>query len=148
MSLQPKTFRQFAVGATTIALVGLPFTTIANTEVFSDLENNAHKEAILSLVDQRIIAGYSDGTFRPFNRITRADAAVMVARALGLLDGKNIPFTTFTDLHTVNSTTQEAIAKLASLGVISGFTPESFHPLERSLVHKWLNILSLLLNFR
>ncbi len=54
----------------------------------------------------------------------------MVARALGLLDGKNIPFTSFTDLHTANSTTQEAIAKLTSLGIISGFTPESFRPHE------------------
>ena len=33
------------------------------------------------------------------NRITRGDAAVMVARALGLLDGKNIPSTSFTDLQ-------------------------------------------------
>ena len=126
MKYQSKLYKRYAVTVLTTALVGYPMTSIVNAEGFSDLEGNAHKEAILSLVDQGIIKGYSDGTFRPFNRITRGDAGVMVARALGLLDGKDIPSTTFTDLYGVSLETQEAVAKLARLGVISGFTPESF----------------------
>ena len=46
----------------------------------------------------------------------------MIARAHGLLNGQNIPSTTFKDLHTVNPTAQEAIAKLSALGMISGYS--------------------------
>ncbi|MBB6446073.1 S-layer homology domain-containing protein [Bacillus benzoevorans] len=130
MPHQPNLHRKYAAGAVSAALVGLSFTATVNASGFLDLDGNAHKEAILALADQGIIAGYSDGTFRPFNRITRGDAAVIVARTLGLLDGKNIPSTTFTDLHTVNASTQEAIAKLAGRGIVSGFTSESFRPLD------------------
>jgi hypothetical protein len=130
MPHQPNLHRKYAAGAVSAALVGLSFSSTVNALGFLDLEGNAHKEAILSLADQGIVAGYSDGTFRPFERITRGDAAVIVARTLGLLDGKNIPSIPFTDLHTVNTTTQEAIAKLADRGIISGFTQESFRPLD------------------
>ncbi len=53
MSYQPKCYRLYAAGAVAAALVGFSFTPIANAEAFSDLDENSHKEAILSLVEQR-----------------------------------------------------------------------------------------------
>ncbi len=144
MVYQPKSLRKYAATTVTAAMVGCSFVPLANAITFNDVEGNTHKEAIMTLVDQGIIKGYHDGTFRPYASITRGDAAVMVARVFGLLNGKNIPLTTYTDLHTVNAGTQEAIAKLTSLGIVSGFSPESFRPLETSPVRKWRNILPML----
>ena len=52
-------------------------------------EKTTHAEAILALVDAGIIKGNTDGTFKPDAQIKRGDAAVMIARALNLLDGKD-----------------------------------------------------------
>ena len=41
-------------------------------------------EEINFLIDQDIINGYPDGTFRPQAHVTREEAVTMVARALGL----------------------------------------------------------------
>lgn len=38
---------------------------------------------ITALVDQEIINGYNDGTFRPQNPITRGETAILVVRAIG-----------------------------------------------------------------
>ena len=88
MSYQPKAFHQLAAGAIAAVLVGFSFSSAVGASGFSDINDNTHKEAILALVDQGVIKGFPDGTFRPYQYITRGDAAVMVARALGLLDGK------------------------------------------------------------
>lgn len=130
MAYHQNSYKKFIVGAVTTPIIGLSFTPIVGAKTFADIEGNSHQQAILSLVDQGIIKGYPDGTFKPYDSITRGDAAVMIARTLNLLDGKNIPTTTFKDLDQVNETTQEAIAKLADLEVISGFTPQSFKPQE------------------
>ena len=102
----------------------------SNAEGFSDISHSAHQEAILDLTAQGIIMGYHDGTFRPYQPITRGDAAVMIARVHGLLNGQNIPSTTFKDLHTVNPSAREAICKISALGIVSGYSEESYKPLE------------------
>ena len=129
MAYQP-TFTRFAVGAVSAAMVGFSLTTPASAESFSDISDSTHLEAILNLTAQGIIKGYPDGTFKPYQPITRGDAAVMIARVHGLLNRQNIPSSAFKDLHTVNPTTQEAIAKLSALGIISGYSNESYKPLE------------------
>ena len=129
MAYQPK-FNRFAVATVSAAMVSFSYTAPVHAESFSDINDSAHQEAILNLTAQGIIIGYPDGTFKPYQPITRGDAAVMIARVHGLLNGRNIPSTTFKDLQTVNPTTREAIAKLSALGVISGYSDESYKPLE------------------
>ena len=111
-------------------MVSFSLTPPVQAEGFSDINGIAHQESILNLTSQGIIMGYPDGTFKPYQPITRGDAAVMIARVHGLLNGRNIPSTTYKDLQPVNSTTREAIAKLSALGVISGYSAESYKPLE------------------
>ena len=130
MAYHQNFYKKFLTGTVVTAMVGLSFTSMTYASTFTDINGNSHRQAILTLVDQGIIKGYPDGTFKPYKSITRGDAAVMIARTLNLLNGENIPLTTFTDLGQVNKTTQEAIAKLADLEVISGFTPQSFKPKE------------------
>ena len=129
MAYQPK-FNRFVAGAITAAMVSFSWTAPVHAEGFSDINDSVHRESILNLTSQGIIMGYPDGTFKPYQPITRGDAAVMIARVHGLLNGQNIPSTIFKDLHTVNPITREAIAKLSALGMINGYSDESYKPLE------------------
>ncbi len=131
MAYQPKSYRKFIAGAATAAVVVSGFAGVAGAASnLSDIADNGHKEAIDSLVGKGIIKGFPDGTFKPYSSIKRGDAAVMVARTLNLLNGNNIPSSGFGDLNNVNAETKEAIAKLANLGIVSGFGDGSFRPNE------------------
>jgi hypothetical protein len=51
---------------------------------FSDIdENDWYYANVMRAVELGILSGYSDGTFRPMNNITRRDFAIMLAQALG-----------------------------------------------------------------
>ena len=130
MPHQPKLFQRYAAGIITTAMVGFYFTSTANAAGFSDINDNTHKEAILELVNQGVIKGFPDGTFRPYTYITRGDAAVMVARALGLLEGQVVSSSRFSDLGNSNEETREAIIRLANANIISGFDDGTFRPKE------------------
>jgi len=54
-------------------------------DVFTDtaLLSEAQKEAVSYAYKNRIITGYEDNTFRPYNTITRAEFATMICRLMG-----------------------------------------------------------------
>ena len=52
---------------------------------FSDIEGNAHSEAINALAASGITRGYGDGTFRPDRDTSRAHAAAFISRAMNLV---------------------------------------------------------------
>ena len=59
-----------------------------NPTVFTDLsKDHRFYNEMLFLEDKGIIKGYPDGTFRPDEEVTRAAAAIMIGRALGI-EGK------------------------------------------------------------
>ncbi|WP_203245838.1 phosphodiester glycosidase family protein [Sporosarcina beigongshangi] len=77
----------------------------------------AEKE-IKSLVNEGIIAGYADGTFGPYQELTRQQGAILLARALKLpLD--NVENPGFTDM-TTNMTFYKEVAAVANAGIIRG----------------------------
>src|SRR5690554_940087 len=54
-------------------------------QLFDDVTNTHWAyDHIKDLSDKSIINGYTDGTFRPGESVTRAQAAVMIVNALGL----------------------------------------------------------------
>ena len=125
-----KSYRKFIAGAATAAVVGSAFAGVAGAAGFKDVDSSTtHQEGILALVEAGIIKGYDDGTFRPYAQITRGEAAILTARALGILDGKNIPANPFKDVSE-NQAAYEAIVKLADKGIVSGFTNDTFKPYE------------------
>lgn len=94
--------------AMVLALVmSLSLMTIAGAEDWPDVEDdNAYATAIEVLSSLNVIRGYEDGTFRPDNELTRAEAAVFVYRvATGDAEDKykdnytdmTIPFTDVSD---------------------------------------------------
>ena len=77
------------------AAIAARFDDKANTSAasFSDIANHWAKDEISAAANNGWITGYTDGTFRPNNRITRAEAMALVNRVL-----KRLPETD-EDLH-------------------------------------------------
>ncbi len=57
---------------------------------FTDISNHWSKDIVVSMAEKGIIKGYDDKTFRPDNKITRAEAAAILYRVLGL-DEPSLP---------------------------------------------------------
>lgn len=73
---------------------------------------------------QELIKGYPNGTFKPESTITRAEAATIIARALGITKTKN---STFTDVKSTHFA-YDAIAAVAEKGIITGREASKFSP--------------------
>lgn len=66
-------------------LFAVPVYASAATQDFKDVTKaDSHYDAIRSLSGQNIISGYGDGTFKPYQNISRQHVAVILARSLSL----------------------------------------------------------------
>lgn len=92
---------------------------------FSDL-NKAEwaKETILKWSGFGLVSGYSDGTFRPSNNITRAEFTVMAFKAFDLESNSRLMFR---DVKTTDWFYQQ-VSKMAKLGYINGYEDGTFRP--------------------
>ncbi|WP_256760784.1 cadherin-like beta sandwich domain-containing protein [Cohnella sp. WQ 127256] len=84
------------------------------------------KLAISRAADAGIVNGYSDGSFRPNEHITRAELAVMVARAFGIK-----PITTasgFADDASIPTWARGAVEALRQSGALQGRSDGKFAP--------------------
>lgn len=55
---------------------------------FGDIEEHWAKDSILALCEQKVINGYEDGTFKPENKVNRAEYIAMAVRLAGLSGGE------------------------------------------------------------
>jgi PKD repeat protein len=80
---------------------------------------------INALVGLGIINGYSDNTFRPNNTLTRAQAAIMIVRAVGIsTEGVS---SNFTDVPTTHAA-YKFISAAYQAGIINGYNDGTFKP--------------------
>ncbi|MEK4029282.1 S-layer homology domain-containing protein [Pseudobacillus sp. FSL P4-0506] len=79
------------------------------------------------LSGKSIISGYSDGRFGPDDKVTRAQAAIMIGRSLKL-DGTKRQ-TTFSDVD-ANNVASGYIDSAVKTGIITGFPDGSYRPNE------------------
>ncbi|MGE7691969.1 S-layer homology domain-containing protein [Lysinibacillus sp. NPDC097214] len=91
---------------------------------FTDIEKHWAKEFILKAAEAGIMNGYPDGTFKPEQSVTRAQAASMLVRSLGLTTKEKAPFT---DIVSYDVGTQSEIAAAYAYGLIKG-TNGTFNP--------------------
>lgn len=98
----------------------------AATHEFRDVHDSYQfYHEILYLVDEEIISGFADKTFRAEQTVTRAQAAIMIGKALGLNGlARN---TTFPDVNS-SVTGSGYIASAVQKGIISGFPDGTFRP--------------------
>lgn len=129
-----KMYRKFVVASVSASVVSsmvVPngINVHAEQEAFSDVSKDAfYYEAVQNLAARGIINGFQDGTFRPNERVTRGQAAVMLASALNL-NTQNVNNPGFKDVPT-NSWYYHSIAALVNAGIITGFSDKTFKPNE------------------
>lgn len=100
---------------------------VAKKALFKDIPNNyTYFNEVEYLTSNKIITGYSDGTFKPDNKLTRAHAAVIISRALGL-NTSNVKNPSFKDIP-ANHIYYKEIAAVAEAGIMSGRGNNKFDP--------------------
>ena len=101
--------------------------TIAHRHAFSDVADDFWADDVLQyLVSQGVVSGYSDGSFRPNDNVTRAQFAKMLVGAMGW-DIQTPAAPTFNDVA-ADSWAYGFIETAAAHGVISGYGDGSFKP--------------------
>jgi len=97
--------------------------------VFSDVENHWAKASIVRAINLGIVNGYSDGSFRPNETVTRSEFAVMISRALKL--GGEAAASELKDYATIPSWAQAHVARVIAKGIIQGYSDATFRPNEQ-----------------
>ncbi|WP_139994843.1 fibronectin type III domain-containing protein [Paenibacillus paridis] len=103
---------------------------------FTDVKTgNWYSGAIGAAVQAGLIAGYSDGTFKPNEPITREQMAVMAARAaeaagasIDVSGVENELLANFQDKAFIGSWSQASVAKAVKANLITGITKDTFDP--------------------
>lgn len=91
---------------------------------FTDVKDGFWAEAAINyLADEGIIQGYGDGTFKPNNRITRAEIAQILYKALGLDEYVKH----FEDVK-AGAWYYDAVTALATVGIVNGYPDGTFQP--------------------
>lgn len=99
----------------------------AKTVHFKDVQSDSfYYEAVMELSSEGIMNGFSDGTFKPEEKITRVHAAIVLAE-LFQLEIKNVSDPIFTDIPTSHPYYKE-ISAVAKAGMMKGNTNKTFTP--------------------
>lgn len=95
--------------------------------LFKDISvNNRYKTELSYLVEHGLISGYPDGTFKPDQALTRAQAAALLTRALNL-STSDVVNPNFADVSTSN-TNYKQIAAIVNAGIMNGTGDGKFNP--------------------
>ncbi|WP_276356640.1 FG-GAP-like repeat-containing protein [Cohnella caldifontis] len=92
----------------------------------TDIAGHWAEASIRLAVKQGIVCGYEDHSFKPDSAVTRAEFAVILAKALKLEgEGANLPFT---DRETIGDWAKQAVAQAVKAGIIVGYNDGAFRP--------------------
>lgn len=115
----------FSLFIAMMLLLAVPFASASDNK-FNDVKDAAWAlDAINELSSKKIINGYYDNSFRPYNEVTRADAAVMIARALDL-NTDDVEALLFKDVDSKHYA-YNAISAVYEAGIMKGYN-NNFDP--------------------
>ncbi len=102
------------------------------THSMSDVpEGSYYSEALGWAVENELITGYSDGTFRPGESITRQDMAVVLRRYMNYVNADivlTMEYISFADEDAIAGYAKDAVQTMYKLGVITGVGGERIDP--------------------
>lgn len=130
-----KLFLAASTAIVAVAAVATPVSAEAS-HPFTDV-GDRYTEAVSFLYEYEIIKGKTATQFGTSQQLTRGDAAVILANAIGA-DTETAPDAGFTDL---NTRVKGAVNGLAELGIVSGVTATQYKPndiLTRGAMAKFL----------
>ncbi|WP_274362472.1 S8 family peptidase [Paenibacillus thermotolerans] len=94
---------------------------------FRDIADHWARDSIVKLTEGKVVTGYANYRFQPDRKVTRAEAAVMIARAFKLKSsGKAEPFPDVSD----NTWYADAIAGATAAKIVKGYPDGTFKPNE------------------
>ncbi|GLX66557.1 S-layer homology domain-containing protein [Paenibacillus glycanilyticus] len=96
----------------------------ATTVQFSDINKHWAKANIEAAVKLGIVNGFTDGSFRPENTVSRGEFAVMISRAL-MLEGEDSGMV-FQDAGSIPGWAKDHIARAIAAGLMQGFADDTF----------------------
>lgn len=104
-----------------------------------DVAGTQYEEAVAKLIAENVVNGYPDGTFRPQNKVTRAEAAKMIVLATGEKQTAAGETPVFTDIkgHWAESYVQTA----ANAGILNGYPDKTFRPEQTVTYYEMAKIL-------
>lgn len=114
-------------GAVILALT-IAFTSLGAVKpiTFPDVKGTKYESAVQNLVSMGVISGYTDGTFKPQNAISRAEMAMILIKTIDKTTYEDMKAVPFTDI--ASHWASEAIAFAYSLGIVDGMTATTFAP--------------------
>jgi hypothetical protein len=112
-----------------------------DTQSFSDVpKGSTFYEFVENLKSEGVVSGFSDGTFKPDNFVTRGEMSKFVVKSLGIATNTNCQ--AFTDVPKTNTFFNE-ITTLKCNGIVSGFGNNIFRPegqVTRGEVSKFIDL--------
>lgn len=96
--------------------------------VFTDSVSHWSQPLIMDLFARGIIKGYEDNTIRPSNEVTRAEAAILIARGLKLKPALIDEKTDFADDSDIPYWAKGYIKAISQNGIIQGYNDKTFRP--------------------
>lgn len=116
-----------AVGIAGGALASLVTSSPAQAANFSDINGHWARTYIEALADAKIVTGFSDGTFKPDQPVTRAEFAALVQKAFKSTEVRDDR--SFNDVPG-NYWAQPMIEEAYATGFMSGYPHRNFNPEE------------------
>ncbi|MDN4605945.1 S-layer homology domain-containing protein [Sporosarcina highlanderae] len=89
---------------------------------------------IAAVVEAGIVAGFTDGTFRPYEEITRDQAAIMISRAIDYVGADKVTFdtkkalTAFKDNKDIGAASRKHVERVYQAGLLDGYLDDTFRP--------------------
>ncbi len=120
---KPVTRAEFAT------MVNKAFGSVLGYDVtFSDVSKKEwYYDTVCKSVNSGITSGYEDGTYRPNRKITRQEAAVMVARLLAP-EGASKSVFSYNDGRQVDDWANEAFSRVLSENLMGAYDDGNLHP--------------------
>ncbi len=109
--------------AVAVMTEALPVSTPPADSSPTDIAGHWAENNIKTLMGMGAMNGYADGTFKPNNKITRAEFATILVKALDLEAGDEMVFS-----DTANHWAREYISIAAANGIINGYSVQKFGP--------------------
>lgn len=109
------------------SLTNSTYTIVYHPVSFSDVTNHWAKDAVNDMGSRMVVFGDDNGRYNPDNKITRAEFAAIVVRALGLAPGTGI--SSFKDVASSDWYNSYVITASAN-GIIKGYDANTFAPNE------------------
>ena len=119
-----------ATGKVTVTVNHLTkFAVIANPnlKIPADIQGNWAYDSIKRLLGMGVVAGYTDGSYKPGNNVTRAEFAKIMVDAMGW-KAETAPSLKFADASLIGDWAKGYVATAVSKGLIAGYSDNTFKP--------------------